>query len=61
MNTTAWWIVALIAIAVSYDVFAYVHWGYEGTISFKALTASKNYPIIPFAIGVVAGHLFWPQ
>jgi len=61
MNTTAWWILALIAVAVGYDIFAYFYWAYEGTISFKVLTASRKYPIIPFAVGVIAGHLFWPQ
>jgi len=61
MNTTAWWIVAIITVAVGYDIFAYWYWGYDGTISYKVLTASQKYPIIAFATGVVAGHLSCPQ
>jgi len=30
------------------------------TISEVMLTASKH-PVLPFAMGVVMGHLFWPQ
>lgn len=61
MNTTTWWIIAIIAVAIGYDVFAMWRWGYHGTISFDALNAAKNYPIIGVAVGVVIGHIFWPQ
>ena len=31
------------------------------TISEIVLEASLRRPIIPFVVGVVCGHLFWPQ
>jgi hypothetical protein len=31
------------------------------TISEIMLKVAKDHPIVPFALGVVIGHLFWPQ
>jgi hypothetical protein len=50
---------------VAYDVYLAVRWGYEATISYQLLQASRAEPIIPLALGLVLGillgHLFWPQ
>jgi len=56
---TVIFIVAVIAIIIIYDVWALVAGGAEATISSVLLNESKNYPIIPFTLGVVCGHLFW--
>ena len=32
----------------------------SATISFSIYTISREHPIIPFAIGVLCGHVFWP-
>lgn len=61
MNLTAWVLVAVVALLIVWDVFAQLRWGYTGTISYDILTASKNHPLIPLSIGIVMGHLFWPQ
>jgi len=53
-------IVAVLAI-VCYDVFAYFAHGVDTTISRVVLGWSKQWPVIPFGVGVVSGHLFWPQ
>lgn len=29
------------------------------TISKLVWSASKKYPIVPFAVGILCGHLFW--
>lgn len=54
----ALFIVALIAV---YDIWTLVTRGYETTISAVTYNLSKRFPIIPFAIGVIAGHLWWPN
>ena len=58
--TTVILVCNLILLAL-YDVYAIVTGGLEATISHVTLSAATNYPIIPFAVGVVSGHLFWPQ
>lgn len=32
----------------------------NATISIVLYTLSKNHPMIPFIIGVLCGHVFWP-
>jgi len=32
----------------------------NATISFAIYTISRDHPIIPFTIGVLCGHVFWP-
>lgn len=61
MNLTAWILIAVVALLIFWDGYAAVRWGYTGTISYDILIASKSHPIIAFAIGIVAGHLFWQQ
>lgn len=61
MNDTAWILVLFVTGLICWDVFAYIHWGYTGTISYDVLTASLKHPLIPLLVGIVSGHLFWPQ
>lgn len=61
MNTTAWVLIGVLSALVAWDVFAELRWGYEGTISHDVLQAALKYPLVPLAVGVVLGHLFWPQ
>jgi hypothetical protein len=53
-------IVGSVAAVTIYDVWA-VAGGYERTISATLLQAAKDWPIIPFALGVLSGHLFFPN
>lgn len=46
---------------IIFDIFLVVKKGWKETISFQVYILSRDNPIIPFAIGVVMGHLFWPQ
>ena len=52
-------LLTLIAL-LGYDLFAVYQFGYEGTISLVVFTMAKSFPIIPFLVGVVVGHLFFP-
>lgn len=50
------WLIAIAALLV-YDGLALLcGWG---TLSASASEYAHQYPILPFAAGVVAGHLFW--
>ena len=53
--------VALIVVAVAWDVYAWVNRSTLDTLSEVALAVSGQHPIVPLAVGVVLGHLFWPQ
>lgn len=61
MNPTQWFLVAVGIMLIVWDTYAASRWGYQGTISYDLLTDAEKRPIIAFAMGVVAGHLFWPQ
>ena len=32
----------------------------NATLSFSIYTISRQHPIVPFIIGVLCGHVFWP-
>ena len=50
-----------IAIWVLYDVWTGLKRGAQTTISVQSYNLAVQYPIFPFLIGVVMGHLFWTQ
>jgi hypothetical protein len=53
-------VLAVIFLAL-YDIYALIRYGNSATISYIIYTNSKKYPIIAFAMGVIAGHFFWGQ
>lgn len=60
-RTTFGFIITVILMAVAFDIIAILLWGTEGSLSRVMLDFSKRWPIVPFALGVVAGHIFWPN
>jgi hypothetical protein len=54
-------ILALVAVAVVYDVIAYMRGSVDATISRVVLGWARSNPLIPFSVGVVCGHIFWSQ
>ena len=50
-----------IMLLIVYDIFILLDKGVEQTISSVLLKLGQKYPIIPFGIGVVFGHIFWPN
>ena len=48
-------------ILIGWDVYVAVNGVPGDTISELTLGWAQNHPIIPMAVGVVCGHLFWPQ
>ena len=58
---TGLFITAVVLIIGVYDVVAILGFGTDATISRVLLGTSVTTPAIPFAIGFLMGHLFWPQ
>lgn len=52
-------IVAVIACITVFDVIIFSRGGTESTISWVLIDWSYKYPVFPFAMGFVMGHLFW--
>lgn len=61
MNTTQWILISAAFLLAAWDVYAGIRLGYQQTISYDLLTDASKRPIVAFALGVVVGHLFWPQ
>jgi len=57
-KVTAWIIFIATVILLAYDCYAYIHGGVGATISWVVYDQAKEYPIIPFALGLLMGHLF---
>lgn len=55
---TAYVIFVATVLLLGYDVFAYLNGGVAATISWVLYDQSKEFPIIPFALGLLMGHLF---
>jgi hypothetical protein len=74
MSYTAWTILivaTLIGSAIAWDIFVFIKTGGkpmaqgDATISHLIITAARKYftvaVIMGLAIGILCGHLFWPQ
>jgi hypothetical protein len=53
-------VVVVLTLGV-YDIVAYVHGGVQATISRVVLGWAHANPVVAFAVGLLCGHLFWPQ
>lgn len=54
------WILAVVCIALAiWDLYARKQ--PEGTISEVLLSSARNSPLLPLFVGILLGHLFWPQ
>ena len=51
-------LIAVVAIIV-YDFVAIANGGKDASISQYLIDWSYQYPVMPFAFGIVCGHLFW--
>jgi hypothetical protein len=54
-------VLATVALLIIYDIAAYAASGVGATISRVTLSWSQDIPIVLIGIGVLIGHLFWPQ
>jgi hypothetical protein len=61
MNTTAYFIIALILLVALYDTVAAIVGGYEATITRDLRVVAMSHPIVAFLAGLICGHLFWSK
>lgn len=61
MKRTLLFIIAALVVIFGFDLFTLFHDGYESTISWVTYTLAQKQPIVPFLLGIVFGHLFWPN
>jgi hypothetical protein len=58
-------ILAAAALLGVYDVWLFARGGVASTISHQVLAHAREAPILPLAVGLILGillgHLFWPQ
>lgn len=59
-DTLAITTLVLLGIILSINLLIGHTLGTEYTISAGLNRLSQNYPIIPFILGLIVGHLFWP-
>lgn len=52
---------SIAVLIIALDVFAYVGWGVDATLSRHTVAGAMEHPTLPLAVGFVLGHLFWPQ
>jgi hypothetical protein len=53
-------LVAVVAALVGWDIYVAVV-ETPATISVVVLGWAGEHPVLPFALGVIMGHLLWPQ
>ncbi len=59
---TKWVMIGVIILIAVYDLVALAVAGREATISnVVGIEGSFDSPLIPFGVGFIMGHLFWPQ
>jgi len=49
----------LLAIVGCADIWLSLRWSPEVSVSATIWRLSRDYPALPFAAGMLAGHLFW--
>ena len=47
-------------VLAAYDIWAASH-AYEWTLSSNLLELAQKWPVIPFVLGFLAGHVFFPN
>ena len=64
MNARLWTIGILVGVTlllIVWDVYAATNKERDDTISEVVLGFARRHPVIPFLLGVLMGHLLWPQ
>jgi hypothetical protein len=56
----SWLLVAVVLLVGIFDVWVSLTPG-QTTVSEYLSDLSRRYPVLPFILGMVAGHLFWGQ
>ena len=61
LNVTKFLIILVFIVIFIWDsIVMFFAADLNATDSFAVYTISRQHPIIPFTIGVLCGHVFWP-
>lgn len=55
--------IGLIAVCLGiavWDIYAAYQVGWQHTVSATMQRWSMTWPVLPFILGIIAGHIFWP-
>lgn len=58
---TTWLLFVILVMVGAYDIYAGWMFGNDATISVYVLLIARRWPVLPLIVGLVLGHLFWPQ
>ena len=58
---TFWLLIVITAVLLVWDLYVAFSPEPGDTISEVLLWTAQRHPVLPFVVGVVCGHLFWPQ
>jgi TRAP-type C4-dicarboxylate transport system permease small subunit len=61
VTLTTWVLAGTLLVIGGYDVWALIWAGEEFTVSHTILELSRAHPLVPLLVGLLLGHLFWPQ
>jgi hypothetical protein len=59
--STSWVLILFVVGLIVWDVLAFRQGTPGTTVSEVVLAYARQHPWLPFSMGAVAGHLFWPQ
>ena len=59
MNLTVLFVITLVVLVAAFDVWIIAKKGKQESISAHIIRASHKYPMLPFLLGILCGHLFW--
>ena len=54
-------LIVFVLVLIAWDVYVFLTPGDGDTISEITLGFAMRHPVLPFALGVLCGHLLWPQ
>ena len=58
---TVGFIVLVVALITLYDVWTLWRRGYNTTVSWNLYIIARRFPIVPFLVGLLVGHLWFPN
>jgi hypothetical protein len=59
-DVTKYVLLSTVIALTLFNVYMYLSYGVEATISVQVHAMCRSHPIIPFTMGVLLGHVLWP-
>jgi len=59
VHVTRMLVVFIVAVVAAWDVYVIYQGQQEATFSVVLYESSRRWPVIPFVLGFLCGHVFW--